>query len=60
MVRTQAIKILWATFQFTAVNRFERPTPRMVDVMTWVVLVGIPKAEAPNITPAEAVSTQKP
>src|SRR5665647_325638 len=60
MVRTHATRIRLATFQLTAVRRLERPTPRMVEVMTWVVLVGIPKAEAPSITPAEAVSTQKP
>ena len=60
MVNIQAIKMRLATFQLTALSRFERPTPRIDEVMTWVVLVGMPKAEAPRITPAEAVSTQKP
>jgi len=49
-----------ATFQLIAKNFFDRPTPRIAEAKTCVVLVGNPKAEAPRITLAEAVSTQKP
>ena len=52
--------ILPAIVQFTALIRFERPTPRIDDVMTCVVLVGIPKADALRITVAAALSTLKP
>jgi len=60
MVRIQAHTILAPTSQFTFLRPWERPTPRMAEVMTWVVLMGIPSADAVRITPAEDVSAQKP
>jgi hypothetical protein len=60
MVNTQAMTIRLAIPQFTADIRLDSPTPRIAEVMTWVVLVGIPMADAPRMTPADAVSTQKP
>src|SRR3989337_3654656 len=60
MVRIQAHTILKPTSQFTFLRTWESPTPRMAEVMTWVVLMGIPSADAVRITPAEDVSAQKP
>src|SRR6266567_9000472 len=60
MVKSHAQTIRLAIPQFTADILFDRPTPRIAEVITWVVLVGIPMAEAPRMTPADAVSTQKP
>ena len=60
MVSTQAMTIRPAILQFTADIRLERPTPRIADVTTWVVLVGNPREAAPRMTTAEAASTEKP
>ncbi len=60
MVKTQAQRILPATPQRTAVNRFVDPTPIMAPVIVCVVLTGMPATEAPIIEMAAAVSAQKP
>ena len=60
MVMIQAVRMREATVQFTADNLLESPTPRMAEVITCVVEVGSPMAEAPRMTPADAVSTQNP
>ena len=36
------------------------PTPMMEEQITWVVLTGIPAADAPRIVTAPAVSAAKP
>jgi len=46
MVRTHAHRIFPATPQRTAVNRRKDPTPIIEPVIVWVVLTGIPNAEA--------------
>src|SRR3972149_4122234 len=60
MVRIHAHTILPPTPQFTFRCPWESPVPRMAEVMTWVVLMGIPIADAVRITPAEEVSAQNP
>ena len=60
IVRIHAQMIRAPTSQFTFLHPFESPTPRIAEVMTWVVLIGIPIADAVRITPAEEVSAQKP
>lgn len=60
MVRIQAVRMLPATFQRTAEARREAPTPRIEELMTWVVLSGKPKCEATVIIEAAAVSAAKP
>lgn len=60
IVKNHAQKIFLAIFQLIADNLFDRPTPRIAEVMTCEVLVGKPKADAPRITPAAEVWTQKP
>ena len=49
-----------ATPHFTAENRFALPTPRIDDVMTCVVLTGMPVIEDVNITLADVISAAKP
>jgi len=60
IVIIQAQAILPATPQRTAVNRLKDPTPMIDPVMVWVVLTGIPKAEAKYRLIAAADSAQKP
>ena len=51
MVSTQAHTIRAPTIQFTFRRPWESPTPRMAEVMTWVVLMGIPMADAVSARP---------
>src|SRR6188474_819216 len=60
MVRIQAQTILPATPQRTADSRFAAPTPMIAPVIVWVVLTGIPRADARKIAVAPPVSAQKP
>src|SRR4030066_305164 len=60
MVRIPAPTTLTPTSQFPFRCPWESPVPRMAEVMTWVVLMGIPIADAVRITPAEEVSAQNP
>ena len=46
MVSTQATTMLPATPQRTADSRFVAPTPRIDEVIVWVVEIGAAKANA--------------
>ena len=59
-VSTQPYTISRATPHRTADIRRVEPIPRMDDVMTWVVLTGIPVRDANSITDAAAASAEKP
>ena len=60
IVRIQAHKILRATPHFTALVPVLDPTPMIDAHITCVVLTGIPRAEAPMIVDALAVSAANP
>src|SRR5512141_1894174 len=60
IVSTHAHTILIPTFQFTFFRPWESPTPRIAEVMTWVVLIGTPIAVAVRMTTDDDVSAQKP
>ncbi len=45
-----------ATPQRTVLSRSDDPTPMMAELMTWVVLTGMPKCVAPKMTVAAVVS----
>ena len=59
-VKAQAQRMFLAIFQLTADNLLDSPTPRIDEVMMWVVLVGNPYADAAKITAADDVWTQNP
>ena len=59
-VSTQAIRMLPATPQRTALTRLLAPTPMMHALMQCVVETGTPKWLAPRIVSAPAVSAAKP
>ena len=56
----QAPTIVRATPQRTALKRRAAPTPRIPELMTWVVLSGKPNREAIWMTVAAEVSAAKP
>ena len=60
IVRIQAQTIVPATPHLTALMRRRDPTPTIAPVIVWVVLTGIPKAEATNRLVAAPDSAQKP
>ncbi len=60
MVRIHAHMILRATPHFTVLAPIVVPTPMMDEQITWVVLTGIPAAEALRMVTAPAVSAAKP
>lgn len=60
IVTTHATTTLRATCHLTADKRLEDPTPKMLAVMAWVVLIGIPYLLAIRITAAPEVSAAKP
>lgn len=60
MVKTQAMMILPATPQRTADRRFDEPTPRIEEEMTWVVLIGTFIKVASRMVPDATVSAAKP
>ncbi len=60
MVKTHAHMMLRATPHFTTLDPVVDPTPMMDAHITWVVLTGIPRMDAPIIVPALAVSAAKP
>src|SRR5512135_156019 len=60
IVRTHAQTIRIPTFQFTFFRPWESPTPRIAEVMTWVVLIGTPIAVAVRMTADDDVSALKP
>jgi hypothetical protein len=59
-VKTQAEKILFVTPHRTADRRLVDPTPKIAEVMVWVVLTGRPKCAVNSKTEAAAVSAQNP
>ena len=59
-VTNQATITFFAIFHRTADNRLEEATPKMLAVMVWVVLIGIPKWPAVRMTAALEVSAAKP
>ena len=60
IVRIQAVTMLRATPQRTALRRSLVPTPMIALEMTWVVETGIPKCDAPRMIVAAVVSAAKP
>ncbi len=60
MVRIHAHMILRATPHFTVLMPMVDPTPMMDEQITWVVLTGMPAAEALRMVTAPAVSAAKP
>lgn len=60
MVAIHAKRMLNAIPHLTAESLFDEPTPTTADVITWVVLMGIPSFVANRITRAEVVSAVKP
>src|SRR5579862_2342809 len=54
MVNIQAVTMLPATPQRTALRRLVAPTPMMEAAMTCVVLTGMPNFMAPTISTSEA------
>lgn len=60
IVKIHAHIILRATPHFTALVPVVDPTPMIDAQITWVVLTGIPNADAPIIVPALAVSAANP
>src|SRR6059058_3287995 len=52
--------MFWATPQRTAENRFDAPTPMMLDAITCVVLTGACNSVAVRITAAAALSAANP
>ena len=60
IVRTHAMTMLRATPHFTVLVPIVVPTPMIDEQMTWVVLTGIPAADAPRMVAAPAVSAAKP
>ena len=60
IVRIHAIMMLRATPHLTVLDPPVTPTPMIDAQITWVVLTGIPAAEALRIVTAPAVSAAKP
>ncbi len=60
MVRSHAQIIRRATPHLTAESLLVAPDPIMAPLTQWVVLTGMPRNDAPNITPAADVSAAKP
>jgi len=60
MVKIQVWIIPRATIQRTDLNLLLAPTPKMVELMTWVVLKGKPNLEAISMIVAAEVSAAKP
>jgi hypothetical protein len=60
IVSTQAHTIRPAMPQRTAESRLAAPTPTIAPVIVWVVLTGMPIADAMNTAAAPPVSAQTP
>jgi hypothetical protein len=60
MVTYHAMAISLPTVQRTLLTLSAAPTPIIAELTTCVVLTGPPTAEAPRITRADAICTEKP
>ncbi len=60
MVAIHAKIILNATPHLTAESLFDDPTPITAEVITWVVLIGIPSSVAKSKIKADVVSAVNP
>src|SRR3954454_10689353 len=60
IVTIQAVTMLPATPQWTARRLPVAPTPMMLELMTWVVEIGMPRRVATSMIVAAVVSAAKP